>query len=138
MGVEEIKRAVRTLQPVEHRLQKIEAGGKIILDDGFNGNLDGMKEAIRLCSLHNGRKVIVTPGLIESTEDLNKELIEAINEVFDVVIVTGSLNAPLFSKYLKVKHKTILTDKSKLQDLLANQTKAGDIILFANDAPNFI
>lgn len=138
LSLPEIQRAVRKLQPVEHRLQKIEAGGKIILDDGFNGNLDGMKEAIRLCSLHPGRKVIVTPGLVESTEELNKELIEAINEVFDIVIVTGKLNAALFDKYLLVKNKYILVDKSNLESLLAAQTKEGDIILFANDAPNFI
>jgi UDP-N-acetylmuramoyl-tripeptide--D-alanyl-D-alanine ligase len=31
-----------------------------------------------------------------------------------------------------------LGNKSGLTDVLANQTKAGDIILFANDAPNFI
>jgi UDP-N-acetylmuramoyl-tripeptide--D-alanyl-D-alanine ligase len=97
-----------------------------------------MKEAIRLCSLHQGRKVIVTPGLVESTDALNKELIENINGVFDVVIVTGKLNADLFKEHLDVKQKFFLEDKTKLQDLLANQTKEGDIILFANDAPNFI
>ena len=138
MSVEEVQKAVRKLQPVEHRLYKIVAGGKIILDDGFNGNLDGMKEAIRLCSLHEGRKVIVTPGLVESTPELNKELIESINAVFDIVIVTGKLNADLFEAHLHVANRFILADKSKLQDLLAAQTKEGDIILFANDAPNFI
>ncbi len=138
LSIEEIKRAVRKLKPVEHRLQKMEAGGKIILDDGFNGNLEGMKEAIRLCSLHPGRKIIVTPGLVESTEELNRELIEEINKVFDIVIVTGRLNAALFDKYLVVSNKYMLVDKSKLESLLSAQTKEGDIILFANDAPNFI
>ncbi len=138
MSNEDIINAVSTLEPVEHRLQKIKAGGKIILDDGYNGNIDGMLEAVRLCSLHDGRKVIVTPGLVESSKELNLKLIEAINKVFDIVIVTGSLNAELFDKNLKVKTKIILHDKSSLTDLLANQTKAGDIILFANDAPSFI
>lgn len=69
---------------------------------------------------------------------MNLKLIDAINKVFDTVIVTGSLNADLFDKNLDVKHKFILADKSKLTELLAKQTKAGDIILFANDAPNFI
>ncbi len=138
MSIEEIRQALKRLRPVEHRLQKIVAGGKIILDDGFNGNLDGMKEAIRLCALHSGRKVIVTPGLIESTDELNKELIEHINGVFDIVIVTGKLNAALFEKHLSVQNVFVLADKNKLQELLANQTREGDIILFANDAPNFI
>ena len=138
MSNEEIINAVKTLEPVEHRLQMIKAGGKLILDDGYNGNIDGMLEGIRLCSLHDGRKVIVTPGLVESTKELNLQLINAINEVFHTVIVTGSLNADLFNKNLKVKNKIMLADKSSLTEILASQTKAGDIILFANDAPNFI
>jgi UDP-N-acetylmuramoyl-tripeptide--D-alanyl-D-alanine ligase len=138
MSNEEIIRAVRKLTPVEHRLQKIVAGGKIIIDDGYNGNIDGMLEGVRLCSLHEGRKVIVTPGLVESSDELNLKLIDAINDVFDIVIVTGALNSALFDKNLTVTNKTILHDKSKIQDVLASQTTAGDIILFANDAPNFI
>ncbi|MFA6759920.1 MAG: UDP-N-acetylmuramoyl-tripeptide--D-alanyl-D-alanine ligase [Sulfuricurvum sp.] len=134
----EIKEALLKLDAVPHRLQKIVAGGKIILDDGYNGNIDGMLEAIRLVSTHKGDKVIVTPGLVESSEELNLELAEAINGVFDTVIVTGKLNRDLFSRALNVKYKFILEDKSKLQDLLAKETKTGDIILFANDAPSFI
>lgn len=138
MTYEEIKKAVAKLEPVEHRLQLIKAGGKIILDDGYNGNIDGMLEGVRLCSLHKGRKVIVTPGLVESTKELNLQLIEAINGVFDIVIVTGALNAELFTKHVTVKNKIMLKDKSVLTDVLGSQTASGDIILFANDAPNFI
>lgn len=138
MSRQEIQNAVKELTPVEHRLQKIIAGGKIILDDGYNGNIDGMLEGVRLCSLHEGRKVIVTPGLVESTDELNLRFINAINDVFDIVIVTGALNAALFNKNLTVKNKIILANKSSLVEVLGNQTRAGDIILFANDAPNFI
>lgn len=138
MPIEKIQEAVKGLKPVEHRLQRIDAGGKIILDDGFNGNLDGMKEGISLCAQHDGRKVIVTPGLVESSEELNLELIEEINKVFDIVIVTGALNAELFDKHLRVDKKVILSDKSKLTETLAQLTASGDVILFANDAPNFI
>jgi UDP-N-acetylmuramoyl-tripeptide--D-alanyl-D-alanine ligase len=138
MSNEEIQKAVASLDQVEHRLQKINAGGKIILDDGYNGNIDGMLEGVRLCSTHDGRKVIVTPGLVESRDALNLQLIEALNNVFDIVIVTGALNADLFDKNLQVKNKIILKDKSSLTEILASQTKPGDIILFANDAPNFI
>ena len=139
MSDAEIQRAVKTLEPVEHRLQMIKAGGKLILDDGYNGNIDGMLEGVRLCSLHqDGKKIIVTPGLVESSDELNLKLINAINDVFDIVIVTGSLNAELFKKNLNVKNIVMLADKTSLTAVLANQTKAGDIILFANDAPNFI
>jgi UDP-N-acetylmuramoyl-tripeptide--D-alanyl-D-alanine ligase len=138
MSSDEIVSAVEKLKSVEHRLERIDAGGKIILDDGYNGNIDGMLEGIRLCSLHNGRKVIVTPGLVESTEELNSELIRAINGVFDSAIITGQLNAAQFDKELNVSQKIMLSDKSQMVKTLGEVTKAGDIILFANDAPNFI
>ena len=138
MDAGRIEKAVGKLKPVEHRLQRIDAGGKLILDDGYNGNIDGMREGIRLCSLHKGRKVIVTPGLVESTEELNRELIAAINAVFDLVIVTGALNAGLFRKYLETDDAVYLEEKSTLTAVLAEKTRPGDIIYFANDAPNFI
>lgn len=138
LSTDEISSAISTLPAVEHRLQKIEAGGKIILDDGYNGNIDGMLEAIRLCSLHSGRKVIVTPGLVESRDELNITLAEAIDGVFDIAIITGELNRELFKTHLKNPRVIILEDKSLLVDTLAKETTAGDIILFANDAPNFI
>jgi len=133
-----IVRAVAALAPVEHRLQRLDAGGKIILDDGYNCNIDGMKEGIRLCGLHGGRKVIVTPGLVESTEALNLELIAEINRVFDIVIVTGKLNAALFRANISIPDTVYLEEKSRLTEVLAAKTRAGDIIYFANDAPNFI
>lgn len=139
MSDDEIKEAVSELKPISHRLERIDAGGKVILDDGYNGNIDGMLESIRLCSLHKGgNRIIVTPGLIESSDELNLQLCSAINEVFDIVIITGKLNAKLFDENIKVRQKTILHDKSRLTDILASQTRSGDIILFANDAPSFI
>lgn len=138
VDLESIKERVKSLKPIEHRLQKMVVNGKIIIDDSFNGNLDGMLEGIRLASLHNGRKVIVTPGLVESNQELNIKLAQRIDEVFDLAIITGDLNAKILSNHIKNSQKIILKDKSNLQNVLAASTKEGDLILFANDAPNFI
>lgn len=138
MSIDEIKEALKTLPQVEHRLQKIEAGGKIIIDDSFNGNLEGMLEAVNICSTYTGRKVIITPGLVESTDEANILLAKQINENFDFVILTGSLNTHLFSSNIDKEKVYILKDKSLMESTLARTTKVGDLILFANDAPNFI
>ncbi len=138
MEIDEIKIALKELPQVEHRLQKIEAGGKIIIDDSFNGNLEGMLEAIKICSSHEGKKVIVTPGLVESTSEANILLAKEINEKFDYAIITGSLNSHLLSANIDENKLFILKDKSDLEETLAQKTKMGDLILFANDAPNFI
>jgi UDP-N-acetylmuramoyl-tripeptide--D-alanyl-D-alanine ligase len=138
MSIDEIKIALKTLPQVEHRLQKIEAGGKLIIDDSFNGNLEGMLEAVNICSSYEGRKVIITPGLVESTDEANILLAKSINEKFDFVILTGSLNTHLFSANIDKEKVYILKDKSLMESILAKTTKSGDLILFANDAPNFI
>lgn len=138
MGINEIINRTRKIQGVEHRLNKIYTNGKLILDDSFNGNIEGMKEAIRISSEHQGRKVIVTPGVIESTEEINIALAQEIDQVFDLVIITGELNAKILSEHIKKAQKIILKDKSRIQDTLKACIREGDLILFANDAPNYI
>ena len=135
---EYLSRKIAKLEAIPHRLQKIEAGGKFIIDDSFNGNIEGMLEAVELAKQYKGRKVIITPGLVEANEEMNKKLAMAINEVFDIVIVTGSLNRHVLCENIEKPNKIYLADKSKLEKILAENTKAGDLILFSNDAPNFI
>lgn len=138
MTIDDIKLALHNMKPVDHRLHLSKANGKLILDDSFNGNLEGMLEAVQIASTHEGRKVIITPGLVESTMEANVEFANAIDEIFDVIIITGDLNAKLFDKVI-TKHKPIfLQNKADMQDMLLKETQMGDLILFANDAPNFI
>ena len=126
------------LKPVEHRLQRIDAGGKIILDDSFNGNIDGMFASFELAAQHPGRKVLITPGLVEADESLNEKVAKKADEIFDLIVVTGKLNRDVFKKYVNADKLRFLDDKSQMEALLAEITKAGDLILFANDAPGFI
>jgi len=138
MSIDEIKKAVAKLSSVEHRLQRIDSGGKVILDDSFNGNVDGMSEAIGLCSGFIGTKVIVTPGLVEANEADNRKIAGLINDTFDLVILTGSLNTKMYDEIITRPRKIVLADKTQLVELLARETKQGDLIYFANDAPSYI
>ncbi|WP_439749645.1 glutamate ligase domain-containing protein, partial [Helicobacter japonicus] len=116
-----------------------EANEKLILDDSFNGNLKGMKEAIRLSSLYNGRKIIVTPGIVESTPEANIELAQAIDEVFDIAIITGELNSKILREHIHRAQILILKDKAAaLEDMLKSCTQPHDLVLFSNDAPSYI
>ena len=138
MKIEDIQKALLSIPQVEHRLQKIEAGGKLIIDDSFNGNFEGMSASYKLVKEYQGRKVIITPGIVESDKETNEKLAKLIDEVFDLVIITGSLNLEILDKSIKRAKKIILKDKSNLETLLAKETKSGDLILFSNDAPTFI
>ena len=138
LSIEEIRSAVSHLEGVEHRLQKIEAGGKLIIDDSFNGNLEGMLSSYELVAQHQGRKVIITPGIVESTEEANRILAKKIDDVFDLVIITGKINVTILHDNIHKAQKIIISDKTKLQETLSEQTFVGDVILFSNDAPTFL
>ncbi|RDU72946.1 UDP-N-acetylmuramoyl-tripeptide--D-alanyl-D-alanine ligase [Helicobacter aurati] len=138
IAIPKIQHYVKNLVPVPHRLCKIVTPHKIILDDSFNGNFEGMSEAIALASLHKGRKVIVTPGLVEYDEASNIALCKQIDNVFDIAIITGSLNAELFDSHICNTDKIFIKDKSLLESVLARTGANGDLVLFANDAPNYI
>ncbi len=129
---------VTNLKPVKHRLEKIEAGGKIIIDDSFNGNLQGMLEACHLAKSYNGRKVIVTPGIVESDEKSNREFALKINQVFDHIIITGSVNWKILSEHIPKEKRKRVFDKSTLETILEQETRSGDLIFFSNDTPTFM
>ncbi len=134
----QIQKQLSTLKSVEHRLQRIDAGGKIILDDSFNGNIDGMMAAFDLSATHDGRKVVITPGLVEADDELNIKVAKRANEVFDLVIATGDLNYDIFKENVDEDKLMKLSAKSEMEKMLAEETRAGDLILFANDAPSFV
>jgi len=138
LNVEELKQKILKLEPIPHRLQKIEVGGKIIIDDSFNGNLEGMIESYKLVKEYGGRKILVTPGIVEATDEQNIKLAKKIDEVFDLVVLTGSINKKVLCKNIINTDKIVLNDKKNLEKILAENTKQGDLILFSNDAPEYL
>ncbi len=135
---EQIQTQLSTLEPVPHRLQRIDAGGKVILDDSFNGNIDGMMAAFDLATTYEGRKVVITPGLVEVDDALNIQVAKRANEVFDLVVVTGDLNYGIFKDHVEADKLVKLASKAEMEKMLVEQTKVGDLIIFANDAPSFV
>ncbi|MDR0762343.1 MAG: UDP-N-acetylmuramoyl-tripeptide--D-alanyl-D-alanine ligase [Campylobacteraceae bacterium] len=138
LKIEEIQKAVSSINSVEHRLQRMDVNGKIILDDSFNGNFEGMKSSYELAKIYEGRKVLITPGIVESTKEENEKLAKIMDEIFDLIIITGSVNAQILNQTISRAHKMVLLDKSQLTNVLAQNTKAGDLILFSNDAPTYM
>lgn len=138
VDINTIQNSVLNLKSVEHRLEKIEAGGKFIIDDSFNGNFEGMSKSYDLVRNFDGRKVIVTPGIVEATKEMNESLAKKIDEIFDLVIITGELNAEIFKSIIDENKLILVKDKRDLTQILGEKTRAGDLILFSNDAPSFI
>ena len=92
MSNEEIKKGIANIKPVQHRLQPIRSAGNIlVIDDSYNGNSEGVKEAVKVLSrFANRRKIFITPGLVETgraTVDVHKEIGRQLATVADVVIL---------------------------------------------------
>ena len=137
INLEKIIQKAKNLKNIEHRLSIISKEPKFIIDDGFNGNLEGMRASYELCKTYKYKKILITPGIVEVGKNANIKLCEYINECFDLAIITGSINVNILNKYIKIK-KIIAKDKKELINILAQNTKEKDLILFSNDVPSFM
>lgn len=99
MGMEhdEILAAVQTLQAPPHRLNRVEKGTSIVLDDSYNSNPEGFIEALSILSLQNqAEKVVITRGMLELGEKQEEEHVRVgtkIGEVATKLIIISPDNA---------------------------------------------
>jgi UDP-N-acetylmuramoyl-tripeptide--D-alanyl-D-alanine ligase len=73
----ELVPAVRQLESVPHRLQLIRQADLTIIDDAYNSNPAGAKNALETLSLCRGTRIVITPGLVELGDrelEYNEEL----------------------------------------------------------------
>jgi len=145
LSAEEIERGVRKIQPVPHRLQVLENNGVWILDDAYNGNPLGAKRAIDALCRFEGRKCIVTPGIVECgvlEESVNGTLGKQIaNGNLDFVILVGeTLVTVIKNGYIEqggdVEKLKIVPTLQAAQALLGEWLQQGDAVLFLNDLPD--
>ncbi len=142
---EEIQSGVSKIEPVEHRLQLIPStNGTIVIDDAFNSNPKGSKAALDVIKEFEGRKIIITPGMVElgAEEDkLNKEFGKQMAEVIDFAILVGPKHTKPIQEGLKEKkfddmNIFVVSNLDEATATLAKITKVGDVILFENDLPD--
>ena len=84
--------AIQGLKPIEHRLELKKYGNINIIDDAFNSNPVGSKMALEVLSYMDGKKIVVTPGMIElgpKEYEYNFKFGEYISKVCDQVILIG-------------------------------------------------
>lgn len=142
MTLDEIALAAADLAPVPHRLEKLEQNGLVILDDSYNSNIEGAKNAVETLLLFEGRHYVVTPGLVELgqlEEALNEELGAALAGT-TVILVGETLVLPVKKGYLDAGGKDIrvVPTLKAAQKILSEELAAGDCVLFLNDLPDLI
>ncbi len=143
MSFEEIADAVGGLEFIEHRLQLIKANGVNILDDGYNSNVKGARAALEVLDSFGGRKIVVTPGLVELgvlEESENYELGKNLVGYDSVILVGDTLVTPIRRGYTDgggdaEKIVTVPT-LDEAQERLKGFIQTGDTVLFLNDLPD--
>ena len=161
MTNEEIKQGLETIKPVEHRLSPILRPRNIlVIDDAYNGNSVGVKEAIKtLGRFTDRRKIYITPGLVETgraSKDVHLEIGRQLAKTADVVIlirnsVTGWIeegirnyelgkkdNLPASSSSTQLTTYNLPTilwfnTAQEAHAELKNLLQPNDVILFQND-----
>ena len=143
LSKEEIAEGAEALDYVPHRLQPYRANGVTILDDAYNANIVGAKEAVNVLRLFGGRKFIVTPGLVELgvlEESENAALGEKLAGLDRVILVGATLVTAVKRGYLAAggdaEKIVVVPTLDKAEELLAEELAPGDAVLFLNDLPD--
>ena len=141
----EIASGINRITSVGHRLELMPNNKNIvIIDDSYNSNVDGVNAAMDVLDTFVGRKIVITPGLVElgKIENMaNREMGKTLSQHADMVIIVGRHNAEMLINGLLeggFDRENIKFAKSlnKGNQLLNEIVKEGDIVLFENDLPD--
>jgi len=143
VDIADIKGAVFDLKPVSHRLELISGTrGITIIDDTYNGNPDGAAAALDVLSEFPGRKVVVTPGLVElgkASPEENRKLGERLKTVCDLVILIKSNEIKYIKEGLSGYDFSKIIEYDSLKQATTEFSKTlkdRDTLLLLNDLPD--
>ena len=143
---ENIRFAVSSLKPTEHRLElKNYINGSTLIDDAYNANPEGCLEAVRvLSSFDNMKKVIVTPGLIElgaKEYDCNFALgLEAAKKCDIIILVGLNRSKPLRegaeSAGFNPDNLYVVKSFKEAMEIYGKLADKNTVVLLENDLPD--
>lgn len=145
IDMEDLIYAVRGVRAVEHRLELKKINNFYMIDDAYNSNPVGAKNACKVLGLMPGIKVVVTPGMIELGEkeaEYNKIFGTQIAEVADYVILIGknktkAIYDGLIEKGFDKEKIVVFNDVREAYPFISTLSGKEDVYaLFENDLPD--
>lgn len=142
---DQIARGIQALRPVEHRLQLLRGtGGITVIDDAFNTNPRSSKEALKVLSAFGGRRVIVTPGMVElgaEEERFNYEFGQAMAKSVDVAVLVGKKHTLPIARGLAeagfpAENMHVVGSLQEAVALAQGLLRPGDVVMYENDLPD--
>ena len=143
--VKDLQMAVTGVKPIEHRLELKKLGNFYQIDDAYNSNPVGAKNACDILDMMSGMKIVVTPGMIElgeKEEEYNKKFGEEIAKVADLVILIGrkktqSIREGLLLKGFDKDNIIVFNDVRDAYPYISNLAADKEVYaLFENDLPD--
>ncbi|MDB5176284.1 MAG: hypothetical protein JWM81_1142 [Candidatus Saccharibacteria bacterium] len=138
----QVKAGIAKTKPFEHRMQPYRLSGAAIIDDTYNGNLEGIRAGTALLKrLEARRKLYVTPGLVEQGAEsaaIHTEVGRLIAEANpDMVVlmknsVTGYIKAGLAEKNYRGELR-VEEDPLYFYTNIGHFVAAGDLVVMQND-----
>ena len=144
MEMKQIAKTVSSIRQVQHRLEVKKINGFTFNDDAFNSNPVGSKMALDVLSMMPGKRVIVTPGMIdlgEKEDQINYEFGAYMYDKADEVILVGEkqtkkiLEGLAASGFDEEKIFVFKTVREAFQYIYSHLTYE-DTILLENDLPD--
>ncbi len=138
-------KALARQKPVPHRLSIRTEGELLVLDDAFNSNPVGARNAIEVLSQFSPRRrIVVTPGMIELGDmehQANRDLgAYMVGRVDDVVLVgaarTVAIAEGLRENGMPPDHVHVEQTLFDARKTVARISSPGDVVLFENDLPD--
>lgn len=144
MSISELKRGVSKVKAIEHRLELKKIGTINIIDDAYNSNPIGSESAVEVLKMMPGRKIIVTPGMIElgsKQYELNKKFGNHIASSVDYVILIGrEQTKPIYDGLIEKGFPDdrifILNDVKEAFPLMKSLENGDTYVLLENDLPD--
>lgn len=140
-----VQSAARLLKPLPHRLQPIKTDqDMIIIDDSYNGNPQGVKEAVKtLARFKERRKICISPGLVEmgtKTAEIHRAIGRDLAKVADMVLLVRNSVTKYIAEGLeegKFPQNNLLwfNQREQAHQAIKGIIRRGDVLLFQNDWP---
>ncbi len=146
MGItcQDIVSALRSLEPIKHRLELLKNNYCTIIDDSYNCNVVGSKEALEVLAKFKGKKIVITPGIVEmgeSQSQANFKLGTMIADVADYLIIMNNVNkneilSGAISHNFSRDKIFFAETRKKQKEILEKLTSKDCVVLFENDLPD--
>ena len=144
ISLDDIKSAVKSLEPVKNRLELIKNNFCTVLDDSYNSNIVGFRQALDVLSKFKGIKIVITPGIVElgaSQSQINFEIGTLIADSADYLIIMNDVNknyilSGAISHNMKRDHIFFASSRKMQKEILQRIMVKDCVILFENDLPD--